>query len=225
MICLFCEDVTARAAYQHYYRNRGILIESPPPMDFIQRTEDEDVDAVLFVGKYDRNLATQIPERVAVFAVCEGASEKMEQNATGNITGDVTGDVTGNAIGDVTGDIIFYKSYDDPGLLKALLNISGNYNRYSYRNLLYSNDEKVYFLGYEFDLTPTERAILGYFVRNSQREVGAEELLKFCVGDEYRKRTNVSQHISRINLKAMAAGGRQMIESSNAGSYRLRKYF
>lgn len=203
MICLYCEDISKRSDYQHFYRDHGILTDAPPTADFIQRTNSDTVVAALFIGDFDYFLTEQIRKDIPVF-IAGSCTRKNDY---------------------LSGDCFVFPLYDDPALISSLTAICGDENEFSYRNLLFSHKGKTYYLGYEFDLTPTERSVVGYLVKNSDRFVSAEEILRYCIGDEYRRRGNVSQHISQINKKSVESGGRPMIETDLAGNYHLCKYF
>ena len=80
-------------------------------------------------------------------------------------------------------------------------------------------------LSYPFHLTSAEYRILLYLCSKGEEAVTAEMLLSFCFAESYRMSiTNVRAHISSINKKSIALGGRKLILSVHGEGYRLNKY-
>lgn len=199
MICLYCDDLTLRSKYQHYFRDHGIAVNAPPPALFLQTANTRECIGAVFIGEYDPSVIASLRRSLAVFVVGHG-------NDSG---------------------IVYFASYDDPALIDALDLLSKNLYPFRYDHIIYCGEEKdepVFIVGYPVSLTPTEKAFLAYLVANKEREVSGEELLEFCVGDVHRRTGNVPQHISSINKKAAQITGRMLIISDKNGKYKINPY-
>lgn len=199
MICLYCDDVTSRSEYQHYFRDHGITVNAPPPAMFLQIANTAECRGAIFIGEYDPSVLASLRRSLPVFAIGQGDDP----------------------------GIVYFASYDDPALIDALDLLSKNLFPFRCDHIIYCGEEKddpVFIVGYPISLTSTEKTFLAYLVSNKDRDVSGEELLVFCVGDVHRSTGNVSQHISSINKKTEQITGRTLIISDKNGNYKLNPY-
>lgn len=116
---------------------------------------------------------------------------------------------------------------DEPSFsLSELLTSLGYMPRYEYGHLkLIKNDRSAVYLGLKMQLTDAEYRILLYMCSNSERTLSSEEILAFCFAESYRMvDSNVKHHISHINKKSKALGGRNLIISIREKGYKLNDH-
>lgn len=196
MLRLYCEDISVRIHYQHYFRDRGVPVEAPSPAEFISACGKADTKAILIIGHCPPQISVQLRYELPVFSVG----------------------------GQPVANSIEYNSAENPVLMQSVLHLTGNIGRYNYRDTLISDDDGMFYLGYTFALTKTEQAIVAYLVYKADLEVSTDEILSVCVGDAHRHRSNVKQNISNINKKSRIAGGRSLIGACTNGMYRINRY-
>ena len=113
---------------------------------------------------------------------------------------------------------------DEPSFsLSALLTYLGYMTKYEYRHLrLTKEDHSAVYLGMKMALTEAEYRILLYMCTEAEGISTSEDILSFCFAESYRMvSTNVKHHISHINKKAKALGGRKLILSVRGKGYKI----
>ncbi len=196
MILFYSRDVDERIKLHNYFRGLGIFLESVPPSEFARRSYLKDAEAALIIG--------EIPPQTIVTA---------------------NPDLPIITIGKtIISDSIPFEDYRDSALHELLRSFRGIDNIYVYRDLLFSTEKRVIFLGYEMKLTQIERALLQHLVKNAEREVSARELTDICLGDIHADSAGIAKYIASINRKAFDIGGREMIATVGTGMYKIRKY-
>ncbi len=115
---------------------------------------------------------------------------------------------------------------DEPSFsLSDLLTSLGYMPRYEYGHLkLIQDGHYAIYLGLKMNLTEAEYRILLYMCSNAERIFSPEEILAFCFAESYRMvSTNIKHHISHINKKSKALGGRRLILSIRGKGYRINE--
>ncbi len=113
---------------------------------------------------------------------------------------------------------------DEPSFsLASLLSSLGYKPKYENVHLkLIKDSRSAIYLGLKMNLTESEYRILLYMCSNDGKIFSPEDILAFCFAESYRMvSTNVKYHISHINRKSKALGGRKLILSVRGKGYRL----
>ncbi|MBQ8207787.1 MAG: winged helix-turn-helix transcriptional regulator [Clostridia bacterium] len=116
---------------------------------------------------------------------------------------------------------------DEPILsLSTILSEIGYGTTRNYKHLRLGNDRhSALYLGYPLELSPAEYRILLYLCGCGDKTVSVDNILGSCFAESYRMvETNIRSHISDINRKAKALGGRRLILSVRGEGYRLNRY-
>ena len=196
MILLYCNDVSRRREVHNYFRDKGVMIEAAPLNEFFARSYACDVSALLMVGEVPPGFAATLCADVPMISV-----SKYQ-----------------------IGDSIHFRDHESPKLMELLLSFSSDMECFEYNEVLKATPRDVYFLGYRFDLTPTERSILALLISRANDEVTCDEICEVCLGDIHAKSATVTTHVSAINRKAKCIGGRNMILSGSKQCYMINKY-
>lgn len=196
MILLYCDDVSKRRSIHNFFRDKGVMIEAVPLNEFAVRSYACDTSALLIVG--------EVPPGFSAFL---GADVPLISVSKYRIA-----------------DSLHFREYDCPELLEILMSLSESAECFEYNGVLKATPHGVTFLGYEFNLTPTERSILAFLVMRAGDHVFCDEIGEVCLGDIHSKEGTVSKHISSINKKAQSFGGRNMIVSPKNKFYSINKY-
>ena len=81
---------------------------------------------------------------------------------------------------------------------------------------------KVFYLGYQLELSKREFTILARIAEKSDEVLGTRELYEeLFAGEKEMILKNITVHIFNINRKAREIGGRTLIEFSRAGGYKI----
>lgn len=113
---------------------------------------------------------------------------------------------------------------DEPSFsLSALLTSLGYMPKYEYKHLkLVKEDQSAIYLGMKMTLTEAEYRILLYMCTKAEQISTPEDILSFCFAESYRMvSSNIKHHISHINKKAKAIGGRKLILSERGKGYKI----
>ena len=196
MILLFCDNVSKRRSVHNYFRDRGVVLEAVPLNEFAVRSYACNVSAMLIVGEVPPGFTATLCADLPLISVSKYP----------------------------IGDSLHFREYDSQELLDLLLSLSDSADCFDYNGVLKATPRGVVFLGYEFNVTPAERAILALLVSRADEDVSFDEIGEACLGDIHSKPTTVSKHISSINKKAQSIGGRNMIVSSTNRNYSINKY-
>ncbi len=196
MILFYCSDIEERRKIHGYFRDKGIFIEAVPLSEFEAATYRMDATAVLLAGNVPPGFMTSFDPSIPVITV--GRYQ--------------------------IGHSVWFRDYSDIALFDMLKELSGVDDCYEYNDILFAKGDKIIYLGYPLRLTPSERALLAFLVKNREYDVSARQLTDACLGDIHLHVSNVSKHISAINRKAELIGGRKMIISPLRGHYRINKY-
>lgn len=116
---------------------------------------------------------------------------------------------------------------DEPAFsLSPLLGSLGYVPEYGCRHLkLIKDTHSAIYLGMKMPLTESEYRILLFICTNADRVISPEELLAFCFSESYRMViSNVKHHISHINEKSKALGGRKLILSVRGKGYKINDF-
>lgn len=200
MIVVWCTDPGQQERIRSVWRAHGIDFLLPTPVEFISMIGDPAMNAAVFVDGYQAGIGAYIPLDVALFTV---------------------GD-------DPVGNSICYPSVDAPGLLRALSEISGDRNTYTYKKLLRASHGEVTFLGEPMRLGAAQREILSLLVREHGKSVSLRELRVRCLGSAEIPLVCLYTAVRAINREARRIGGRRMIlfdKDVPGGGYRLKEYF
>lgn len=196
MILLYCDDVFNRKNIHNYFRDKGVVIEATPLNEFAVRSYACNVSALLIVGNVPPGFSASLCSDVPLISVSKYP----------------------------IGDSLHFRDYDSPTLLDVLLSFSDSAECFDYNGVLKATPRGVTFLGYTFNVTPTERSILAFLVLREGDSVSCDEIGEVCLGDIHSKYTTISKHISSINQKAKSIGGRNMILSPENRFYSINKY-
>ena len=196
MILLFCDNVPKRRSVHNYFRDRGVVLEAVPLNEFAVRSYACNVSAMLIVGEVPPGFTATLCADLPLISVSKYP----------------------------IGDSLHFREYDSQELLDLLLSLSDSADCFDYNGVLKATPRGVVFLGYEFNVTPAERAILALLVSRADEDVSFDEIGEVCLGDIQSKPATVSKHISSINKKAQSIGGRNMIVSSTNRNYSINKY-
>ncbi len=115
---------------------------------------------------------------------------------------------------------------DEPSFsLSSLLLSLGYMPRYEYRHLkLIKDDHSAIYLGLKMKLTEAEYRILLYMCTNAEKILSSERILSFCFAGSYRLvRSNIKHHVSHINKKSKALGGRNLILTVRGKGYMINE--
>lgn len=116
---------------------------------------------------------------------------------------------------------------DEPSYsLKGILTSLGYTPKYEYGHLkLIKENHSAIYLGLKMNLTEAEYRILLYMCTKGEKILASEEILSFCFAESYRMvNTNVKHHISHINQKSKALGGRKIILSARGKGYKINDF-
>lgn len=116
---------------------------------------------------------------------------------------------------------------DEPAFsLSPLLESLGYMPEYEYRHLkLIKAKHSAIYLGMKMPLTESEYRILLFICTNADSVISPEELLAFCFAESYRMViSNVKHHISHINKKSKALGGRKLILTIREKGYKINDF-
>ena len=196
MILLYCEDIDRRTRIHNYFRDLSILVDAAPLGEYSARSFAPEVEALLIVGPAPHGLIAHVNMDLPLISVGQYQ----------------------------LGDSFHFRDESSEQLIELLRSYSGGEFAFAYNDVLFGCCGSVRFLGYPLSLTPTERAILYYLVKNCDRVVSFAEMNEICIGDAHRKPASLIKHISDINQKARAIGGRNMIYSPLSGYYKIKKY-
>lgn len=196
MILLYCYDISKRRTVHNYFREKGVMLEVVPLDEFVVRSYACDISALLIVGEVPPGFSASLCRDVPLISV-----SKFQ-----------------------IGDSINFRNYESPRLLDILLSFSDSLECFEYNSVLEATPRGAVFLGYKFDITPTERSILALLISRVGDAISSEKIGEICLGDVHAKPATVSKHISSINKKAQNIGGRNMILSPENGYYTMNKY-
>lgn len=196
MILLYCDNVSKRRCVHNHFRDRGVVIEAAPLNEFVVRSYASNVSAMLIVGDVPPGFTATLCPEVPIISVSKYP----------------------------IGDSLHFREYDSTDLLELLLSFSDSVDCFDYNGVLKATPREIVFLGYELNLTPTERSILAFLVSRENEGVPYDEIGEACLGDIHAKPATVSKHISSINKKAQNIGGRKMIVSLTDKHYSINKY-
>lgn len=196
MILLYCYDIDARRRLHGYFRDKGVMLEATPPGEYRLRSYAASTSALLIAGNSPPGFVAELNPDVPIISIGRYP----------------------------LGNSVNFRDYEDPELLELLISYSGGIPGFEYNDVLSARNNEVWFLGYELNLTTTERAVLRFLVQESGRDVAVEEITETCLGDTHLKESNIATHISQINRKAREIGGRNMIFSPSPHFYRIKKY-
>ncbi|MGM9642729.1 MAG: helix-turn-helix domain-containing protein [Eubacteriales bacterium] len=195
MIFFYCADIELRRRIHYYFREENVFVESIGLSELEIAAWGADADAILTVGEVPVGLLSCIDPRLPVVAVGRHP----------------------------IGDSIYFRDYKDPELLDLLKGFLSRENL-AYNDVLFQSGEDVIYLGYALCLTLTERSILDFLLKYPETGFSPDELTHACIGDIHLAKTNIARHVCRINKKARVIGGRDLIECTDHGFYRMAKY-
>lgn len=85
--------------------------------------------------------------------------------------------------------------------------------------------KNCFYLGLPIGFTSAEYRILKFLCMNDGKIIAANYILHHCFADSYRmNESNVRVHISSINKKARAVGGRKLILCEREKGYKLNEF-
>lgn len=187
MILLIADDLDARLSYRRYLRRSGFICMAPPPADFEDAVLSSDYSAVLFMPPFPPSLHTMVPDgklQIAVGRLAYPQAITCFEDPRSKKLIEMLSDIEGIGM---------------PLRAGSLVRIKGRF----------------YIAGYELMLTLSERSVVEYLL--SHDVVTAGKLADVCFDGLYsrfgdRQKRHVAVVVSRVNSKAVAIGGRKMIE-------------